>query len=134
MEHELVKSAIELIIGIAFLLISWASMSVKNWLKARIQNEALESAMLRLHSVVDTAVRDIAQTTVPVVKEAAGDGKISKEEAQKLRDTVKEAALDQLTKVEREYLDKMFDPGQLERIVTRLTEATVQKIKSGGAK
>lgn len=134
MEHELLKSAIELVVGIAFLLISWASMSAKNWLKARIQNEELQSVMLRLHSVVDTAVRGVAQTAVPVIKDAAADGKISQQEANRLRDTVKNAAMDQLTRVEREYLDKMFDPGQLERIVTRLTEATVQKIKSGGAK
>jgi polyhydroxyalkanoate synthesis regulator phasin len=134
MEHELVKSAIEMVIGIAFLLLSWASMSIKKWLSAKIESEALESTMLRLHAVVETAVRNVAQTAVPVVKEAAGNGKISKDEAKKLRDTVKEAALDQLTKVEREYLDKLFEPGQLERIVVTMTEATVQKIKSAGAK
>ena len=134
MEQELLNSAIELVIGIAFLLLSWASMSIKKWIIAKIENEALENAMLRLHSVVETSVRNVAQTMVPVAKEAAANGKISKEEAERLRDTVKEAALDQLTKVEREYLGKMFEPGQLERILTRMTEATVQKIKSEGAK
>ncbi len=127
---QMISDVTNILIGVLGLLLTWFGTQVKKWIDEYLANERLHRVMSRLESAVETCVRDVAQSLVPAVKEAAADGKISKEEAERLRVLVKEAALDQLTKAEKQLVQEVFDADQLERILQRLTEAAVQRLKS----
>jgi hypothetical protein len=110
-------------------ILSWAALSARNWLKAKVQNEYVQQLLLRLTDAVDVGVRQVAQTLVPALKQAMADGKISEEEAANLRSMARTAAFDQLTSIDRKKLTELFDGEQLNRKLDQLVEAAVQRMK-----
>lgn len=82
---ELTMKAVELLAPVLLALLSWLSVKAIQWIGARIQNEYLKGALERLNAAVADAVKELEQTTVRALKEAAKDGKITREEAQKIK-------------------------------------------------
>ena len=126
---EVNSLVIEAVIGVVGSALTWFLWWVRKQIQDKVKNDYLQGLLLRLASAVETSVRETAQTTVPIVKEAASDGKISPEERLRLKQRVREAAVDQLTKLDRERLEELFDRQQLERMLDRQIEAVVQRLK-----
>lgn len=121
-----IVSAVVALVGVAA---SWAIVSARQWLQQRVQNEYVQQLLLRLADGVEVGVRQVAQTVLPAVKAAAQDGKLTKDEANNLRELAKEAAIDQLTLVDRKKLEQFFDKDQLQRKLDQLIEAQIQRMK-----
>jgi hypothetical protein len=120
---------IEAVIGVVGALLSWAIIQWRQFAKSRVENEYFQGLLFRLTDAVETAVREAAQTTVPAIKRAAQDGRISPDEALLLKKRAREVAVDQLAKLDREGLEKLFDRESLERKLDQLIEAQVQRLK-----
>ena len=131
MDDQFSSMLFEAILGLATMVAAWALKSARDYFKQKVENEYVQQLLLRLSDAVETGVREAAQTLVPAVKAAAQDGKITKEEAKSLRDTVKVATLNQLTTVDRAALEDLFDRPSLERKLDSLIEAAVQKVQKG---
>ena len=121
-----IVSAVVALVGVAA---SWAIVSARQWLQQRVQNEYVQQLLLRLADGVEVGVRQVAQTVLPAVKAAAQDGKLTKDEANNLRELAKTAAIDQLTLVDRKKLEQFFDKDQLQRKLDQLIEAQIQRMK-----
>jgi flagellar motility protein MotE (MotC chaperone) len=120
---------LEAVLTLVGVLLSWAAMSARNWLKQRVQNEYVQQLMLRLSEAVEVGVRQVSQTLLPELRRAAEDGKITAEEAASLRQKAREAVFDQLTNVDQQKLRELFDTDQLNRKLDQLVESVVQKLK-----
>ena len=129
--EELQGQVVSTVISLVGALLAWAAVSARTFFKAKIENEYVSDVLLRFTSAVETSVLDAASTVVPEIKKAASDGKISGMEAEKLKRRVRDAAFDQLTRVDRQKLEELFDRDQLERKLDKLIEASVQRLKEG---
>lgn len=127
---QVIADVTNILLGVLGLLLTWLGAVAKKWIEERLTSDRLLRVMSRLESAVETGVRNASQVLVPEIKKIAEDGRITKEEADKLRAFVKEATLDQLTKAEKQLVTEIFESDQLNRILERLTEAAVQRLKS----
>ena len=66
--------------------VTWLGGRVGELIQAKVNNETLRGVLLRLDDAVVTAVKDLEQTIVADAKVAAADGKISREEARRIKD------------------------------------------------
>ena len=66
--------------------VTWLGGRVGELIQAKVSNETLRGVLLRLDDAVVTAVKDLEQTIVAEAKAAASDGKISREEARRIKD------------------------------------------------
>ena len=66
--------------------VAWLGGRVGELVQAKVGNEALRGVLLRLQDAVVTAVKDLEQTIVADAKAAASDGRISREEARRIKD------------------------------------------------
>lgn len=130
--EELQGQIVSVVVALLGAAASWAIVSARKWLQQRVQNEYVQQLMLRLADGVEVGVRQVAQTVLPAVKAAAADGKLTKDEALNLRELAKEAAIDQLTLVDRKKLEQFFDKDQLQRKLDQLIEAQIQRMKESG--
>lgn len=127
--EEAQSQIVEAVLALVGVLVSWAAVSARNWLKAKVKNEYVQQLLLRLSDAVEIGVRQVSQTLLPEIRKAAADGKITEEEALQLRLMARSAAFDQLTAVDRDKLKELFDTAQLERKLDQLVEAAVQRMK-----
>lgn len=127
--EDLNSTLTQALLGLIGTALTWFLIWARKTIQEKVSNEYVQGLLERLTSVVETAVREAAQTTIPLIKEAAEDGKISPEERIRIKARVREAAMDQLTKVDRQRLEDLFDKEQLERKLDRQIEEVVQKLK-----
>jgi len=120
---------VETILSVAGVALTWFLIWVRKTIQEKVEQEYVQQLLTRLAKVVETAVREAAQTITPKLKEAATDGKISADERTELKNTVRLAALDQLSAMDRNKLEKLFGVEQLERNLDRQIEAVVQRLK-----
>jgi hypothetical protein len=130
--EELQAQVLNAVIALLGVIASWALVSARQWFQQRVQNEYVQQLMLRLADGVEVGVRQVSQRVLPAVKAAAADGKLSPEEARDLRELAKEAAVDQLTQLDRQKLEKFFDKDQLQRKLDQLIEAQIHRMKENG--
>lgn len=119
----------EALLALVMTVATWFLLWAKKAIQERVSNEYVKGLLDRLASAVETSVRETAQTTIPLIKEAAEDGKITPEERLRIKRRVREAAVDQLTKIDRQRLSELFDRDQLERKLDRQIEEVVQRLK-----
>lgn len=129
--EELQGQVLNAVLAVMGAVLSWVAVSARSYFQQKVENEYVEGLLLRLTDAVEVGVRDTAATLVPNVKAIAEDGKISAEEAVSLKESAKNAALDQLTRVDRSNLGDLFDQQQFERKLDKLIEAAVQRLKEG---
>ena len=127
--EELQSQVVNAVLTLVGLIASWAIVSGRQWLQARVQNEYAQQLLLRLADGVEVGVRRVSQTMLPAVKAAAADGKLSTEEAAGLRELARSVAIDQLTQIDRKALEKFFDKDQLQRKLDQLIEAQIHRMK-----
>lgn len=127
--EEVNSLVIEAIVGVLGTAATWFLFWLRQEIRKKVQQDYLQGLLLRLSDAVEISVREAAQTTVPAIKEAAADRKISAAERAQLKRRAKDAAIDQLTKLDRDQLDKFFEREQLERKLDRQIEAAVQRLR-----
>lgn len=127
--NELNTTVVEGVISVVGILLIYLGIELRKWI-AKVENEYMQGVLMRLSDAVETSVREAMQTVVPALKESAEDGKLSREEIAQIKKQVRIASIDQLTKIDKRQLEKLFDPLQLERRIDREIEALVQRLKS----
>ena len=91
---------LEAVLTLVGVLLSWAAMSARNWLKQRVQNAYVQQLMLRLSESADVGVRQVSQPLLRELRRAGEASTITAEEAESLRQKESEAVFDQLTNVD----------------------------------
>ena len=66
-------------------LISWGLYEISKYVRSKTKNELALTALDQISATVETTVKDLQQTLVPALKQAAADGVISKADAQGLK-------------------------------------------------
>ena len=84
---QLLQQSIDLVTPLLMALVAYGVHQASAWLKARTTNELAHGIISRLDEAIVEVVREMHQTAVAQLKEAAADGKLSKSEAGKIRDT-----------------------------------------------
>jgi len=121
---------VEAVLGLIGVMFTWFLLKTRKYIQEKVHNDYAQGLMLRVVGAVETSVRETEQTLVPAIKDAAADGQISPEERLRLKQRVRDAAVDQLTKLDRSKLEELFnDRQQLERMLDRHIEAAVQRLK-----
>jgi hypothetical protein len=87
---DLGYQALEIILPLLMLVLTYASARFAAWLRRRIENEKIEEIFLRVNDAVLTAVRELQQILVDELKRANADGKIAPHE----KDAIREKALE----------------------------------------
>ena len=62
-------------------LISWGVVELNRYIRTKTKNEQISGAMEQIGHVVEATVQDLNQTVVKGMREAAADGKLTKNEA-----------------------------------------------------
>ena len=67
-------------------LVSWGLFELNKFVKTKTKNEVVNDAMEHISHTVETSVHELEQTLVPEAKEALKDGKLTSEEAMKIKE------------------------------------------------
>ena len=79
---DLLTMLLEAAVPVIAACLTWLSVRLAKWIKAKAQNELLRDTLLRINSSLLTLVREAEQTLVSEIKKAKeDDGKLSPEEA-----------------------------------------------------
>jgi hypothetical protein len=117
-----------LMMGVSSMVLLW----LKNYIKAKTNNALVENALTRISNTVETAVAHVGQTVVKGLREAAEDGKLTKEDAIK----VKRMAMDM---VRLQMPDAIIEHAKLgveslDMFISTKIEQAVDKRKGSGEK
>jgi len=74
----------ELAVAVVTALVSWASLSIKRLIDAKVANAQLAGVLDRLNAAVWAAVLETQQTLRPALAAKTRDGKLSREDAAEL--------------------------------------------------
>jgi hypothetical protein len=77
-------------------LVSWGAIEITKYIRTKTKNEAAHNAISQICHTVETTVVELNQTMVPAMQKAATDGKITKEEAEELKDLAMERINNQI--------------------------------------
>lgn len=89
MSNHYAVQALNILSPLLISALTWVATKISKLISARIQNERLRGALLRLDEVVTTVVKETFQVTVDAIKAAAPDHKLPVG----VGPTVKQAAL-----------------------------------------
>jgi len=126
--QEMLKIIIPFAVAAVSALTTWALYELKKWIKSRTDSQALNDSFDILAQVVQNTVTKLSET----VKEIGADGKITQEEAMKLKSAAVKQINDQLPEATRKVLkigvDNLDDfiSGQIEVAVI-----TNKRMKNG---
>lgn len=79
--QEMIKAVGPVILVIVPAMVTWGLAELSRWIRSKTKNENVNYAMDQVSSTITTIVAELQQT----VREAMADGKITKEEAEKIK-------------------------------------------------
>jgi hypothetical protein len=126
---SLLEQALVAVTPILGLLISWAGLSIARWLHAHVKNEYFQTALTRLNEVVTTIVTGLYQQVTTSLKAAAKDGKLTAEEARKIKTDAVVSVLEQLGERGVRDLERVLQKDVVEEFVEAKIEAAVHALK-----
>lgn len=88
--------------------LTWAASKLAQLIRAKVKNEDLKGALLRLDDAVLSTVKDLQQTLVEQLKAARADGRITEAEKQQLKNKALAAAKASLGTAGRAEVAKAF--------------------------
>jgi len=111
--------------------LTWAAAKLAQLIRAKVQNEYLKNALVRLDDAVFTAVKDLQQSVVEEIKAASSDGKITDEEKKQIKDRAIAAVKSHLgTKGLAEAAKILgLEGGALEGLLSSKVEAAVHDLR-----
>ena len=111
--------------------IHWLGARAGELIQAKVKNERLRAALLRLEDAVVTAVKDVEQTLVVEYRELARDGKLSREDRRRLKETAVRKVKTFLGSAGLKELGNVLDVWELgvEDLIGAKVEATILDMK-----
>ena len=129
---EILPQAIEVLAPLLMALLGWFSFVTTRWINARIRNEYLKGALLRLDDAVYIAVRAVQQTVVDDLRAKADDGKITPREATEAKNRAVQSVKDYLGAKGLAELQRVLDLDAITRMIEGKVETAVHELKDGG--
>ena len=94
--HDKTSMILALVLPALLAGAGWIGKRVDRWLEAKTENETLESFLLTLNHHALSVVKELMQTMVPEYQKAGADGKITVEEARRLKGMAVDAVMARL--------------------------------------
>jgi hypothetical protein len=129
--QQLVPHVAELAITLASLIGAYVLNRVQQWLRCKVDNERARGVLLRLTDAVENAVLEVEQTTSEALRAAAEDGKITSDEAEKVRQVALDAAKRQLGTHGVAELRQVLGDEEVDELIGGRLEAHLARIKRG---
>lgn len=128
---ELALNVSTILLPILMSGLAWLGARAVTLINARVKNEWLKGALVRLDDAVLAVVRELQQTTVDAIKEAAKDGKITDEERARIKDLALASVKSHLGAKGLGELAKVLglDDGSLGKLISSKIEAAVYAMK-----
>ena len=125
--QQLVMDFTPIVMSIIGLLLSWALLELKNYLKSKIKNEAALTALNTVDNIVQTVVADVRATVKADLERAREDGKVTKEEGIQ----IKNHALERINALVPAELKKSLGPmiANFEKYISSKIEEEVERTK-----
>lgn len=126
---EFAATALPYVLIILSAVMAWVSAAVVRLINAHVKNVAVRGTLERLNTEVAIAVTEVAQTTTDALKEAADDGKLTKDEASAALVEAKSKAFAYLGTDGVDALKRVLGPVDVEAYVVSRIEAAIGKSK-----
>lgn len=110
-------------------LVAWGTAELARWVRSHVKNAYLQGVLTRLDEAVATVVIELMHTEVRQLKDDTADGKLSAEDAQRLKDTAVKQIKAYLGKQAVNDLEKVFDPKAVEQMISSKIEVAVGESK-----
>lgn len=134
--NNILPSVITLLVGLLGVLATYLTTKLSKYLEtkssaseAEKKNKAVKTALDRFTSLVNTVVSATNQTVVGPLKEAAADGKLTKEEQKAVFTKAKEQIMSQLTVEMQTVLAETY--ADVDAYIENLIEESVGNLKTG---
>jgi hypothetical protein len=133
--QTVIMAVVSLLATVLLGLLAWASAAVKRWLSAKADHAVAHAAATKVFNVTEGLVREAEQTLVKEAKAATEDGKLTKEDAIRIRDEVVKRAVEHLGANGLGSLQRAFGhngdkgPTMMERMLRTAIEARVSEQK-----
>jgi len=112
-------------------LVSWGLYEISKYVRSKTKNELALTALEQISATVETTVKDLQQTLVPAIKQAAADGVISGQDAAHLRATA-------VSKIKAQLQPKLIKNAEVlisdvDALINALIEKNVLELKPPAA-
>lgn len=126
---------VDLVVGLVSLAAVPLFAKLKALISAKVDNAKLEGALLKVNDLVQTLVLDLNQTAAAEFRKAAADGKITKAEAEHLKNVALIRAKALLGREGQEFLKGALglDTRGLDQFLEAKVEASVAQAKNVSA-
>jgi|WetSurSiteA1Bulk_404760.scaffolds.fasta_scaffold26316_3 hypothetical protein len=114
-------------IAIIVALMGWITAILKQYIEVHTQNLRVKSILLKLDTVVSSAVREIMITTIDSAKQSASNGKLPSEVAAAAKAAAVDKVVCTLSCVDLAKLTELFGPDFIETKI----ESVVHEVKNG---
>lgn len=124
---QLTTDALQLLAPVVLALIGWLGLRLQKLIATKVENEKIEGVLLRLEAVVETAVKETAQTFLSNLKSPTPkDYKKARAMAlESIKAYVGPRGIEEAKKVLG-----LQEDGALEKLIASLLEATVHDLKT----
>jgi len=122
----------EIVLPVLLAGLTWASAKLAMYIRAKVKNEYLKGALVRLNDAVLAAVKEAQQVAVGGLKAANADGKITAEEKAKIKDDVLAVVRSHLGMKGLAEIAKVLglDNAAMESLLSSKVEAAVYDVKA----
>lgn len=122
---------LEILSPILLAALTWLAAKVAQFINAKVKNEYLRGALVRLDDAVLAAVREVQQVTVEAIKAASADGRLTAEERAQVKTKAIEAVKSHLGMKGLAELAKVLGLGgdAVEKMLSTRIEAAVHDLK-----
>lgn len=132
MENNIWEIVINYIAPAILAIFGWAGVQLVRFINAKTSREYIKAVTARLNDAVQLVVRDLSQTVVEGLKEAAADGKITEEERADLRRIALNNLKSYLGVKGLKLLIKVLGVGDLDKFLVSKIEAQIYRDKVEG--
>jgi hypothetical protein len=131
----LISQATELLLPVLVAALSWGSLELVRWLRAKTKSTYLQGLLDRVNDTVMTAVKSAEQVTVAALRAANADGRITDEEKAAVKAKVLEEVKSHLGPRGLAEIGKILglDDGALASLLGSKVEAAVLDLKARSA-
>jgi hypothetical protein len=132
---DIAYKILEILLPILVAGLTWASAKLASFINAKVKNEYLKGTLARLNDAVLASVKEAQQVAVQGLKEANKDGKVTKEEAAKIKEDVLAVVKSHLGMRGLQELARVLglDTEGVQKLLSSKIEAAVHDIKASSA-
>lgn len=126
----LVQSVLTAVQAMVALLVPILGALLAQWLRSKLKTDRARELFDRVQQFVETEVRALAQSTLPEVRAALADGKITPEEASRLRGLVIDRVRTTLGVDSLRALKALLGDRDVDSYLASLIESEVLRVKT----